>query len=157
MNTSRKRSSNNKVSVFIMAPLRTAGLVLCVWLSCQPGGICAQQIAGQEPETAISSTGPKTPYEEYQSLANQRQQNMQEINRLYATMPIGVVEAQAAQRAARALAVAARRCWTKPLSFSWVSWSFWPSRPMPVFIWFPGSVKRLLRTCARPFSGTSCR
>ena len=98
MNTSRKRSSNNKVSVFIMAPLRTAGLVLCVWLSCQPGVICAQQIAGQEPETAISSTGPKTPYEEYQSLANQRQQNMQEINRLYATMPIGVVEAQAAQR-----------------------------------------------------------
>ena len=24
------------------------------------------------------------------------------------------------------------------------------------FFWFPGSVKRLLRTCARPFSGTLC-
>ncbi len=60
--------------------------------------LCAQPTADQEPEAGISNTEPKTPYEEYQSLANQRQQNIREINRLYANMPIGVVEAQSAQR-----------------------------------------------------------
>lgn len=102
MNISRTKSIKSLST--IQKPL-AIGLVLAGLLSYQPCvSCCAQesssQSTDQEPVTATpdQGVGDDDHYQHFLLLFNERTENKQKINQLYASMPIGVVQAQAEQR-----------------------------------------------------------
>jgi len=105
MNTSRTKSIKSGRPLPTIQKKLALGLVLAGLLTYQPCVSCCAQESGsqstnQKPVTATLDQGAADDdhYQHFLLLFNERKENHQKINQLYASMPIGVVQAQAEQR-----------------------------------------------------------
>ena len=105
MNTSRTNSIKSGRPLPAIQKKWALGLVLAGLLTYQPCVSCyaqesSSQPTNQEPVTATPDQGVADDdhYQHFLLLVNERKENKQKINQLYASMPIGVVQAQAEQR-----------------------------------------------------------
>ena len=105
MNTSRTKPIKSGRPLPTIQKKLAWGLVLAGLLTYQPCVTCcaqesSSQSTNQEPviETLDQGVADDDHYQHFLLLFNERKENNQKINQLYASMPIGVVQAQAEQR-----------------------------------------------------------